>query len=218
MNKAAFYSAGRLDVEMFINKFRIQRFVFTADEVPFTVTGFQWQLVIKENEGNNNNLLSLSIGSGLSFPVYETNIIEARFESAQMKLQPGKKYWALIRTDTNEVWINGHIDLGYGPFDSSGADQDTSVNVSTQTISVELQAIVYVNEQGGGGSFDIVDYTDFESSGLPTGIDAGYIARLVFTDPDYLETIDDVQYYNNKIIYFDGTNWISWSGDYGGPN
>lgn len=213
MNKAAFYSAGRLDVEMFINRFRLQRFVFTAEDLPFNVTGFQWQLVIKENEGAIPNLLSLSIGSGLSFPIYETNVIEARFESVQTKIQQGCKYWALIRTDTNEIWLNGHIVFGYGPFDSSGSEQDVNVNLSNATVEVQLQAIVYVTESGT--SFEIVNYTAFEASGLPTGVAAGYIARIVTTDPDYLQTIDGVQYFNNKIIYFDGTNWISWSGDYG---
>lgn len=217
MNKAAFHSAGRLDIEMFINRFRIQRFVFTAGNVPFNVTGFQWQLVIKDNEGSLATLLSLSINSGLSFPIYETNVIDARFESIDTKLTEGKKYWALIRTDTNEVWLNGHAFFGYGPFDSSGSDQDVNVNVSNTTIVVDLQAIVQVNNGGGGsgGSFEIINYTDFESSGLPTGISSGYIARLVFSDEDFQQTIDGVQYYHNKLIYFNGTNWISWGADYG---
>lgn len=70
---------------------------------------------------------------------------------------------------------------------------------------------------GGSGSFEIVDYTDFEDDGLPTGVPANYIARLVFADPDYQQTIGGVQYFNNKIIYFTGTHWISWAGDYGTP-
>lgn len=70
---------------------------------------------------------------------------------------------------------------------------------------------------GGGGSFEIIDYNDFESSGLPTGISAGYIARIVTVDPNYTDTVGGVQYYNNKIIYYTGTNWISWSADYGTP-
>lgn len=90
--------------------------------------------------------------------------------------------------------------------------------VGTNVEAVRSGNTITVTVTGGGGtSFEIVEYADFEASGLPTGESAGYIARIVTSDPDYQQTIDGIQYYNNKIIYFDGTNWISWAGDYGGP-
>lgn len=216
MNKAAFHSAGRLDIEMFINRFRVQRFVFTVEAVPFTITGMQWQLVIKDNEGSLDNLLSLTLGSGLSFPIYETNVLEARFEAIQTKIQEGKKYWALIRIDTNEIWVNGHAWFGYGPFDSSGSDQDTVVNISDNTVEVQLQAIVYTSTDGGTGTFEIVDYTGIASVGLPTGVDAGYIARVVLESPFTPVVIGGVPYEHNAIIYKnEAGDWISWSANYG---
>lgn len=171
MNKGSFHSSGRLDVEMLINRFRLQRFVFTADSVAFPVISFTWQLNIKENVGAYTSLLTLSTGGGgLSFPVYETNIIEARFEAAQVNkpnIDQGTKYWELVRTDTNEIWISGNIEFKYGLLDSSESDQDVTVNISNDTVVVELNSIVEITTTGTGGGSGLTDWPI--SSGAPTG-------------------------------------------------
>lgn len=231
MNKGAFHSSGRLDVQMLIGRFRLQRFVFTADSTPFDVTAFAWSLNIKRNEGAYNSLLTLSIGSGLAFPIYETNSIEARFEAAQVgktTFDEGLYYWELVRTDTNEIWISGHLEFKYGLLDSSGADQDVTVNLSDATVSIELQAIVQVTEISGGGGSSYPqyrgNYTTLSSTGFPTtggsgsggSFRVGDHWRVVLDAPYTPVTINGITYEHNYIIEYAGSgNWISYTANYG---
>lgn len=225
MNKGSFHSSGRLDVEMLINRFRLQRFVFLADSLPFSVTAFTWQLNIKANEGSYSPLITLSTGgNGLSFPIYETNVIEARFQAAVVNkptIDEGQFYWELVRTDTNEIWVSGHICFKYGLLDSSGEDQDVTVNLSTGSVIVNLESIVYVNGGGSGGSGNpqyIGNWTTLESGAFPTvgSGDGGALRmgdqwRLVFSDIDTPKTIAGIPYYNNSIIEYAGlSRWNSW--------
>lgn len=223
MKKAAFHSSGRLDIEMYLNRFRVQRFVFTAGGTSFDITGFTWNLVIKENVGSLVNLLSYTLGNGLAFSPYEENILEARFAAADVTKTlmngEGRKYWELVRTDTNEIWLSGEAYFKYGLFDSGGHDQDVTVNLSEETISVELQGIVFVSTSGGGGgggTFQIVDYTGIATNGLPTGVSEGYIARVILASPFTPVMIGGVPYEHNAIIYKNAAgDWISWSANYG---
>ncbi len=148
MNKVAFHSAGEFDIDMFVNRFRVQRFVFLADSVAFNITGFTWQFVVKTNPGDLRNIISLTLGHGLSFPIYEENVIEARFESTTTNIQEGEYFWYLIRTDTNEPLLNGKAKFGFGPFNSDGSSQEATINLLNQEVIVNLQSIVYVNESG----------------------------------------------------------------------
>lgn len=142
MNKAAFHSAGYLDIELFISKLRVQRFVFSAASIDFPITSFTWQLVVKRTPGDRVNLISLTLGNGLSFPIYEDNVIEARFEPSTTAIEEGGYYWYLVRTDTNEVWLNGRCKVSFGPLDSSGSTQEATINLLNQEVSVEVSAIV----------------------------------------------------------------------------
>ncbi len=65
MKKAAFHSSGRLDMDMYLNRFRLQRFVFTAENISFDITSFTWNLRVKQNVGALQNLLSYTLGNGL---------------------------------------------------------------------------------------------------------------------------------------------------------
>ena len=145
MADAQFHSAGWLDIEMFINRFRVQRFVFTADSIAFNITDFTWQLVIKDNPGARKNVLSLTLGNGLSFPIYDENVIEARFESVDTNIKEGQYFWQLIRTDTDEPWINGWAEFSYGPL-GSATEQEVTVSLVNETININLQSIVYVTD------------------------------------------------------------------------
>ena len=189
MNNAAFHSAGKLDIELFINRLRVQRFVFTAASVELDVTNYTWQLIVKTNPGDRINKISLTLQDGLSFPTYEENVIEARFEATDTNIEEGQYYWALIRTDTNEPWINGWANFSFGPLSSGGSEQEITVNILDNTVSVELQSVVSINTiiNNFGGLWN------FASNGnaFPTADVAGklYIAEDdhgVLGDPDYV--------------------------------
>jgi len=172
MKKGAFHSSGRLDVEMLINRFRLQRFVFTADSVAFDITNFTWELNIRQNVGSWTKLVTLSTANGkLAFPIYETNVLEARFEAADVNvpvIKEGPMYWELVRTDTNEIWLSGTMLFKYGLLESVGDDDDVTVNIANNTISVELQAIVQVsNGSSTGGGASLINWPI--ASGVPDG-------------------------------------------------
>ncbi len=82
-----------------------------------------------------------------------------------------------------------------------------------------ISNVAYEEFQTGGGS-EITDYTDFQSSGFPSGVPIGTMHRLVFSDPDDpAETIDGVDYIHNTIIYkHTSDHWLSWSANYGGES
>lgn len=104
-------------------KFRIARrqtisFRFTENGTAYDISGMTWQLFIKKNPGDKKNVISLTLGNGLSIPVYEDNVIDAVFEAAQTEIQEGQYYWELLRTDLVETKLNGWATFGYGPQDA----------------------------------------------------------------------------------------------------
>lgn len=141
MNNAALHSAGLLNIELFVGKFRLQRFVFSDD---FDVTGFTWQLLVKTNPGDRLNVISLTLGNGLAFPIYEDNVIEARFESVTTSIGEGDYYWQLIRTDTNEPWLNGKAKFSFGPLGSQGTTQEATISLVDQEITVSLSNVALI--------------------------------------------------------------------------
>lgn len=76
------------------------------------------------------------------------------------------------------------------------------------------KATITIN--GGGGSFEIVDYTGIATLGLPTGVSAGYIAQVKLDPPYTPVLIGGVVYDHNTVIYKNAAgNWISWSANNG---
>ena len=142
MSPASFHTAAWKDIELFIGKFRVQRFVFSAASIDFDVSSFTWQLLIKKNPGARTNIISLTLNNGLSFPIYETNVIEARFQSATTRIEEGQYYWQLVKTDTDEPWVNGWAKFSFGPLGSQGSEQELTINRVDQEISVELSSII----------------------------------------------------------------------------
>lgn len=168
MNNAALHSAGILNIELFVGRFRLQRFVFSAASIDFDVSAFTWQLLVKTNPGDRLNVISLTLGNGLAFPIYEDNVIEARFESVTTAIGEGDYYWQLVRTDTNEPWLNGKAKFSFGPLGSQGTAQEATINLVNQEISVELSSIVNVGGSGGGtwGTITgtLTDQTDLDAA------------------------------------------------------
>lgn len=165
MNTAALHSAGILNIELFVGRFRLQRFVFSAASIDFDVSAFTWQLLVKTNPGERLNVISLTLGNGLAFPIYEDNVIEARFESVTTNISEGDYYWQLVRTDTNEPWLNGKAKFSFGPLGSQGTAQEATINLVDQEVSVELSAIV-----DGSGSFSALTGVPGDNAALAAAL------------------------------------------------
>lgn len=153
MNKGYFHSSGTLPIEMYPDRFHVQDFVFTVgeEETPWVITSFTWAFVLKPNKGNNTDLLFLTLGNGLSFPIYETNRLRARFEAATLKaIGEGEYFWMLIKTDTNEPILKGSCKLTFDPEAPTSEGADVTVNIVNNTIQVHVEALLTGNDSGGG--------------------------------------------------------------------
>jgi hypothetical protein len=104
--------------------FRIKRradktFVFTENDIDLDISGYTWQLFIKKNAGDKKNVISLTLGFGLSIPIYSTNTLVASFTSVQTDIPEGEYYWELVRTDIEKTWLNGYAYFKFGPVDNA---------------------------------------------------------------------------------------------------
>lgn len=104
-------------------RFRINRentlpFRFTENCEEVDITSWTFQFFIKRYPGDRQNIILLTMGNGLSIPVYETSVLEAFFSADQTNIPEGQYYWELYRVDTKQTWLNGYADFTYGPKDA----------------------------------------------------------------------------------------------------
>jgi len=178
---------------------------------PYDISGEEFQFLMRRFGGGV--IFTLTEGDGLT---NTGTSLEIDFTNDQLDIEPSVYLNFLKSTNSSTgkvtTWLNINFTLNGETWDGeSTSEADVTVNNGPITITLQIT----LGGGGGGGSFTIIDYTDFESSGLPASPTTNGIYRLVFVDPDYQQTIDGVQYYNNKIIYWTGDHWISWSADYG---
>lgn len=179
---------------------------------PFDLTDYEFELDTYYIYDKGTNIFTLSEGS--SGGITNNGVLGTIFivpEDDQVDLPEGKYEWRLRAiSPAKNTWFNGEFEINNSPNTTETLDEiEVTLDLGDQNI------VVTINLSGGGGDFDIIEYNDFVADGLPTGVPSGYIAILKITDPNFQQIIDGVQYYANKIIYFDGTKWISWGADYG---
>lgn len=114
MLSTSFNAAGKLKVSYQINRDGEKTFVFFDEdengvETEHDVTGSTWELFIKRYKGDRDKVLSLTLGAGLSFPVYTTNTILAQITAVQSQVKEGECVWELYnitekRTYISETW------------------------------------------------------------------------------------------------------------------
>lgn len=116
--KASIDPARRVLLRFRINRNGTLVFRFTENCEEVDITGWAIELFIKRYPGDRKKIISLTLGSGLSIPVYETSVLEAFFTAAQTNITEGQYYWELYRSDIKETWLNGYADFTYGPKDA----------------------------------------------------------------------------------------------------
>jgi len=115
---STFDPSRRLDLYFRINRAYTKDFVFVdADLADLDITGHTFTLIIKTNPGAISNVISLTLGFGLEFAVYETNVLTAEVTSAQTLIDEGEYYWELYVSDIQETWLNGKAYFHNGIFD-----------------------------------------------------------------------------------------------------
>src|SRR5690606_40736409 len=108
----------RLDLYFRIGRAKVKDFVFVdADESDLDITGHTFTMFIKTNPGALNNVFALTLGFGLEFAVYNTNVLTAEVTATQTIIDEGEYYWELYVSDIQETWLNGKAYFHNGVFD-----------------------------------------------------------------------------------------------------
>jgi hypothetical protein len=128
--------AAVLDLLFQIGSYRSILFDFGTD-----ISTWTFELSLKKNKGDRVKTLSMTLGSGLSFPVYASDQIQAIFSTTNTSIEEGQYYWELRRTDISLPLING---FAYFTFDApQGTIEETtlSLTVSQQIINVTISSV-----------------------------------------------------------------------------
>lgn len=119
MSKEIFLDPARRALMTFrINRDGMLTFRFEENCEEIDITSWTFQFFIKRYPGDRKNIILLTLGSGLSIPVYETSVMEAFFTADQTNIPEGQYYWELYRVDTKQTWFNGYANFTYGPKDA----------------------------------------------------------------------------------------------------
>lgn len=126
-----------------IGKRQIKRFVLKNNGADLlSVAGWTWQLVIFKNEGNQKNIISLTLGNGLSYEAYSSYTLVADFSAVQTSIEEGQYFWKLIRTDIPEDWISGPAYFSYkAPKISWEASGALNVNIVNESLEVSVVSL-----------------------------------------------------------------------------
>lgn len=180
--------AAVLDLLFQIGSYRSILFDFGTD-----ISEWTFEFYLKKNKGDRLKTLSLTLGSGLSFPVYESDQIQAIFSTSNTSIEEGQYYYELRRTDIALPLING---FAYFSFDApQGTIDDTALEltVSQQTISVTISNILAQTDHFRGVYTTLIAL----QAAVPTG-NAGDYADVdagVGTDIQrYIWDVDDAEW------------------------
>jgi hypothetical protein len=108
------------------------------------VSTWTFEFILRQNKGDRVKTLSFTLGSGLSFPVYVSDQIQATFTSTNTSITEGEYYWELRRTDLNLPLINGYAYFDFEAKQGTSDDVSLGLTVSSQTISVSISNILSV--------------------------------------------------------------------------
>ena len=113
--------AGNANITFQINSIRILSFVFRrynattglyTDEDISTKT---FSFFVKKNKGDRLKKFNLTLGSGITIPVYSINQVRVAISAANASLEEGEYVWELRRTDLDAPYLSG---LAYFVYDS----------------------------------------------------------------------------------------------------
>lgn len=127
--------AARLNLAFQIASVRSITLEFTESDGSDTdISLWTFEFLVKRFIGDRLKEISLTLGSGLSFPVYQDNQLLISVSASNSSAEEGEYYWELRRIDRNECLINGSA---YFSFDALTGDATPIILTSgSQTITV----------------------------------------------------------------------------------
>lgn len=183
--------AAVLDLLFQIGSYRSILFDFGTD-----VSAWTFEFYLKKNKGDRLKTLSLTLGSGLSFPVYASDQVQAIFSSANTSIEEGQYYYELRRTDIALPLING---FAYFTFDApQGTVDETTLGLTVDDQTVSL-VISNINSISSAAIISALGYTPANAS----DVDAEFALQSTITSnpqsDDYTLVLSD-GYPKSKIV------------------
>jgi hypothetical protein len=149
---------GKLDIKFQIGSVRTITFAF----INVDISAWTFEFYLKRFIGDRVKTLSLTLGSGLSIPIYSESVLSS-FTALNTNIEEGEYYWELRRMDINVPLLSGNA---YFSFDSQiGSEIASGVSITNTTIQITIT-------NGGVGSvigaLVICGYCDLSTNLFPT--------------------------------------------------
>ena len=125
--------AAQLNLLFQIGSYRTIIFDFGGD-----VTLWTFEFILRDNKGSRVKILSLTLGSGISFPIYETNQIQVAISATNATIREGEYYWELRRTDLNIPIANGNAIFSYDAPNGNIEESALEFTYSAQTVTLDV--------------------------------------------------------------------------------
>ncbi len=145
------------------------------------VSSWTFEFYLKRNKGDRKKTLSLTLGSGLSFPIYETDQIQAVFTQANTSIEEGEYYFEFRRTDVVQPIVNGNAYFSFDAPQGTTSESALSLTVDTQVINLTISSVT-----GSGGGSPLTPGNGTTVNDLGTGVDlGGTLTEAVEIDGDF---------------------------------
>jgi hypothetical protein len=112
---------GNLNITFQINSARVLNFVFrrysAASGLYFDedISGKTFAFFVKKNKGDRKKTFNLTLGNGITIPIYSTNELRVALSASNTNIDEGEYVWELRRTDLDAPYLSG---LAYFTYDS----------------------------------------------------------------------------------------------------
>lgn len=146
-----FDPARRLDIYLRVSRAGNKKFIFVDTlNAAVDISSYAFQLYIKRYEGDKENTILLTVGSGLTIGGTGSNELTASVTESQTNIKEGVYYWELFRGSNSKTYLTGTAILHNGKFD--GVPSDISEYNLTITESGGTPIIIQISDSGGTSS------------------------------------------------------------------
>ena len=112
---------GNLNITFQINSVRILNFIFrryntnTGIYTEEDISSKTFSFFLKKNKGDRKKVFNLTIGNGITIPIYTVNELRVALTASNTNIEEGEYVWELRRTDLDTPYLSG---LAYFVYDS----------------------------------------------------------------------------------------------------
>lgn len=142
IRSATFDPARRLDLYFRVKRVGSKTFRFIdGSGAAIDISAYDFQLFIKRYEGDNENTILLTVGSGLTVGGSSNDTLTASVTVAQTNIREGEYYWELYRSQTSKTYLSGIAVLHNGKFDGvpeNIIDQNVTISDGSSYITIQI--------------------------------------------------------------------------------